>query len=365
MAGIYLHIPFCPHRCTYCDFYSTTRLQDRGRYVDALVAELALRSDESSSEIATVYIGGGSPSTLETTDLEKIFEALYRYYSISPNAEITIEANPDDLTRLRLEEWSRQPVNRLSVGIQSFDDAQLQQLGRRHTADAARHCIAEAQQLGFDNISIDLMYGLPGQSAASWTYSIEQALALETQHISAYHLSYEPGTVMYGKRHLAIDEEQSVAFFLDLRHRLSAAGFKHYEISNFALPGYESKHNSAYWNGTPYLGLGAAAHSYDGQSRSWNVSDIDEYMQSVLTGRRPFESETLTETDRYNETVMLSLRTAKGLDMASIEHGRQNSLLQKAQVFIHRGLLCQKNNFLILTEKGIFVSDSVIRDLMD
>ena len=365
MAGIYLHIPFCPRRCSYCDFYSTTRLQDRERYVDALIGELALRQKECHERIRTVYLGGGSPSTLETPDLERLFDALLRYYDLEPDAEITIEANPDDLHLQRLKQWKQLPLNRLSVGIQSFDDGELQLLGRRHTAQAARNCIRQARQIGFENISIDLMYGLPGQQADTWNYSIGQALELHTQHISAYHLSYEAGTAMYRKRRQAIDEEQSVAYFLSLRHQLQAAGFEHYEISNFALPGYESRHNSAYWNGTPYLGIGAAAHSYDGNTRSWNVSDIDRYMQSIREGKRPFKSETLTMTDRYNETVMLSLRTAKGIDIQKIDKDKQASLLQKAQTFVQQGLLCQKNNFLILTEKGIFVSDSVIRDLME
>ncbi|MBO4370522.1 MAG: radical SAM family heme chaperone HemW [Paludibacteraceae bacterium] len=366
MAGIYLHIPFCPSRCSYCDFYSTTSLDKRHDYVQALVVEMKLRKNElANQQISTVYFGGGSPSTLDTESFQKLFDSLYNHFDIATNAEITVEANPDDLNKKRLEDWKSLPVNRLSVGIQSFNDEELRLLNRRHTAQTAIDCIHQARQSGFDNISIDLMYGLPIQTMETWISSIEEALRLQTQHISGYHLSYEPGTKMYRLRHKAVDEELSEKMFMELRHRLQQAGYYQYEISNYALPGRESKHNSAYWNGTPYLGLGAAAHSFDGNTRSWNVASIDRYIEALGRGDRLFEYEQLTDTDRYNERVMLSLRTAKGIDFQIFNKQKQTELAAKADKYVQNGLLCYKNNFLVLTEKGIFVSDSIIRDLME
>ena len=275
MAGLYVHIPFCKKRCLYCGFFSTTLLSRRKEYMDALLKEIETRRNEASEPIRTIYIGGGTPSTLEPTDIQ----AILRTIGIGQAEEVSMEMNPGDMNEQYLHQIKQAGVNRLSIGIQSFQDSLLQVLGRRHTAKQAIDAVHLAQQAGFDNISVDLMYALPGQTLELWQSDIEIALQLGIQHISTYGLMYEEGTALTKMVETgeieAIDEDTENAMYDYLCQRLKEAGFEHYEVSNFALPGYESKHNSSYWDGTQYIGVGAGAHSYIGHVRSWNPSDLD------------------------------------------------------------------------------------------
>ena len=296
MAGIYIHIPFCKSRCIYCDFYSTTCKEYIPKYIDALTRELVLRADYLQTggrlpDIGTIYIGGGTPSLLDTAYIHRMLDIIYKVYPVSEQAEITMEANPDDLTEKKIRELRLLPVNRLSMGIQTFDDEKLQLLHRRHRGKQAADTVRACQDAGFDNISIDLIYGLPRQTLANWEYDLERAIGLNTQHISAYSLTYEEGTPIWTMREkrtvTEADEELSLDMFKLLTDRLSAAHFEHYEISNFALKGFRSRHNSSYWEGIPYLGCGPSAHSFDGHSRQWNCVDLHTYINRVTSCHRP------------------------------------------------------------------------------
>ncbi|MDR1763585.1 MAG: radical SAM family heme chaperone HemW [Dysgonamonadaceae bacterium] len=375
MAGIYIHIPFCKKRCSYCDFFSSTDSGSKPLYVNALCRETALRADELEGQsIETVYFGGGTPSQLELSDFEQIFDALQRVFGsrFPKNQEITLEANPDDVNSFYISVLKQFPFNRISLGVQSFDDLELTFLNRRHNAKSALEAIGLLKSEGFDNISIDLMYGLPGQSLQSWQKSLEQAVNTGVQHISAYHLTYEQGTPLYrllqaGKISPA-DEETSLAMFEMLIDSLSAAGFEHYEISNFALPGFRSRHNSSYWNGAHYIGLGASAHSYNGRRRQWNASSLAKYVDAVNSGCRCEDYELIDEKTAYNDFVMTRLRTAEGISPEGAESlfGKPAAdyCLSKAGKFITRGLLTMTDGHLRLTKKGIFLSDGIICELM-
>ncbi|MDR2692160.1 MAG: radical SAM family heme chaperone HemW, partial [Dysgonamonadaceae bacterium] len=284
MAGIYIHIPFCRKRCVYCDFVSSTHSEMKDAYVDAVCKELEIRQDYLQNEkIETIYFGGGTPSQLNAEDFEKIFRSLSPY-AFCPSPEITLEANPDDLTPVYMDSIRPLPFNRVSVGIQSFNDEELKFLNRRHNAETAIRSVRRLQEKGFANIGVDLMYGLPGQNEAVWRETICRAKTLSVQHISAYHLTYEEGTPLYNSMQKGlirpVEEEMSVRLFEVLMDEMAEAGFEHYEISNFAQAGYRSKHNASYWTGTHYLGVGAAAHSYDGPSRQWNVASVRKYIES-------------------------------------------------------------------------------------
>lgn len=373
MAGIYVHIPFCKQRCSYCAFYSTTLYNIKDKYVDALCTELRERSNYAGSEpIDTIYIGGGTPSTLTIEQLRKITDTIYATYTIANEPEVTIECNPDDLTPEFLSRLRSLPFNRISMGIQSFDDAQLKRLGRRHNADKARAAVANARAAGYNNISIDLMFALPGSTANSWQRDLESAITLRPQHLSAYNLMYEEGTPLHRALHrgdiLEASEEENIQQFHLLIRTMKNAGYRHYEISNFALPGYESRHNSSYWNDTSYIGCGAAAHSYNGESRQWNIADIKEYIKGVETGKQNFEFEHLSEEERYNDAILTRLRTADGIPIKWMQEKfsakLNNHLLRTAEKEIATGNLKREYERLILTEKGIFVSDAVIRELI-
>ena len=373
MAGLYIHIPFCRQRCSYCAFYSSTLYNIQQKYVDALCKEIALRKEYAGNQpIGTIYLGGGTPSTLTMEQLESIFGTIYSHYPIAPNPEVTIECNPDDLTPEFLTALRRMPVNRISMGIQSFNDAQLKRLGRRHTAEAARQAVANARAAGYSNISIDLMFALPGSSRAEWQETLDAAIALRPEHLSAYNLMYEEGTPLYrdlkeGKV-TELSEEENLEQFSMLINSMKAAGYRHYEISNFALPDRESRHNSSYWNDTPYIGCGASAHSYNGTSRQWNIADIKEYIKGVKNGTLNFEIEHLSEEERYNDAILTRLRTADGLPLAWMKEkfcDRLNTyMLHAAEKEIALGNLKEENGHLSLTEKGIFISDAVIRELI-
>ena len=372
MAGIYIHIPFCKSRCAYCDFYSTTLLVHRQAYTEAVCRELSYRSHELQGEtIETIYFGGGTPSTLHKEDFEKIFRAI-EAFDCQPH-EITLEANPDDLTEEYIKELRTLPFNRISIGIQSFHDHTLRLVGRRHTATQAIEAVKRCQHHGLANISIDLIYGLPGESLHDWEYSLQQAIALGVPHISAYHLTYEEGTRLWKMREqgkaLPIDEEQSVKAFELLRSKLIAAGYEHYEISNFALPGQHSRHNSSYWEGIKYMGIGPGAHSYDGRCRRWNLSDITEYIATTENCDVPHEIETLTTEERYDERIITELRTAQGINLQtlSIDFGDKyyRYCLHCATPYIKRGqLVLTDNQQLRLTPESILISDAIMRDLM-
>ncbi len=372
MAGIYIHIPFCKQRCLYCAFYSSTLHSKQQEYCDALCREIIMRRNYIIGIIDTVYFGGGTPSTLTREQLQKILGTIKENYRLSPSAEITIEANPDDLTPEYLATLRSLSFNRLSMGIQSFDDAQLKAIGRRHTAERARQAVKDARTAGFENISIDLMFALPSSTSAQWQESIKQAIELRPTHISAYNLTYEEETPLYralqqGKIE-AVDEEENLKQFEILIEQLAAAGYRHYEISNFALPGYESRHNSSYWHDIPYLGCGAAAHSYNGESRSWNISDIKTYIEGINNGAPFSEVEQLTTAEQYNDAILTRLRTADGVpsDWMRKKFGDKltDYMLRNAAPHIVAGRLKEQQGHLILTRKGLFVSDAIIRDLI-
>lgn len=372
MPGIYLHIPFCKQRCRYCAFYSSTMHNLQHRYIAALCREIAERNHYIKGNIDTIYFGGGTPTSLTDEELSEIFETINRHYNLGYNPEITLEANPDDLNYEYIQMLRRFPINRLSIGIQSFNDRQLSALGRRHNAERAKKAVTDAQNAGFENISIDLMFALPSSTIEEWNNDINSAIALQPKHISAYNLTYEEGTPLYqsmqqGKT-TPIDEELNIAQFELLIERLNDTGYNHYEISNFAKPGYESRHNSSYWEDIPYIGCGAAAHSYNGTSRQWNVADIEQYITGVENGNMNFEEEQLSKTEKYNDAILTRLRTAKGVPTQWITEnfGKDfcKQLLIIAQKHIACGNLTEENGNIKLTTKGIFISDYIIRDLI-
>ena len=352
MAGLYIHIPFCKKRCLYCDFFSTTQLEKREAYVQALIRELKERKDETGEPIRTVYIGGGTPSTLSIESMIGINQHLHSTFI----GEYTVEVNPGDVTKEYLEGLRSLGVNRLSMGVQSFDDRLLLLIGRRHTAQQAIEAVKTAQEAGFENISIDLIYALPTQTMDRWKADIETALSLGVQHISSYGLMYEEGTALTkmveNGQIEAIDEDTENAMYDVLCARLKEAGLVHYEVSNFALPGYEAQHNSCYWDHTPYIGIGAGAHSLVGRVRSWNVSDVDAY----IAGTYKRESETLTDEEWYNEQLMLGLRTCKGV---------AKSLIRKdISAYVEQGLLREEGEKVVATQEGIHILNRIIEDLM-
>ena len=360
MAGLYIHIPFCKKRCLYCDFFSTTQLARRKEYVEALLKEIAMRRNEASEPIQTVYIGGGTPSTLDAADIEKIIRAV----GLQEAEEVTMEMNPGDATREYLRALRQTGINRLSIGIQSFQDELLQLIDRRHNAQQAIDAVRMAQEVGFDNISVDLMYALPTQTMAQWEADIETALSLDVQHISSYGLMYEEGTaltkMMENGELEAIDEDTENTMYDRLCERLKQAGFVHYEVSNFALPGREAKHNSNYWNGTPYIGVGAGAHSYIGKVRSWNPDDLDTYIQGMNDGSLKRESETLSDEDLYNEQIMLGLRTSKGCRLSPSVDRRLTVGKLREKEWIRE----TEDGRIVATQKGLHVLNQIIEELM-
>ena len=368
MAGIYIHIPFCRSRCIYCGFYSTTGLELRQRYVDAVCREMVLR--DKWPTIDTIYLGGGTPSQLTIEQLRQIFDALYIYNKVSDEAEVTIEVNPDDVTEAFAEGLQTLPVNRVSMGAQTFNDERLKFLHRRHTAAQVGEAVQQLRAIGIQNISIDLMYGFPGETLSDWQRDIDCAIAPNVDHLSAYCLTIEEGTPLYQMMHKGdcsptnLDEELERKMYETLIDKLEAAGFEHYEISNFARPGFHSRHNSSYWNNTPYIGLGAAAHSYNGNTRSWNVADIHQYIEGMERGERLFDFEVIEGDTRYNDIVTVALRTREGMDLALLTDAYRDYCLKNARRFIDDGLLKTQDNHLSLTRKGLFVSDMILAELV-
>ena len=362
MAGIYVHIPFCKSRCRYCDFFSTTQLERRELYIDALINEWqTYQSKWSRQEIQTLYLGGGTPSLLSIESLHKLLHSIMN--SINPDTiqEITLEANPGDITADKIQAWRAIGINRLSIGIQSFNDRLLQLVGRRHNAKQAIQAVRTAQAEGINNISIDLMYALPTQSMEEWQADIELALELNVPHISSYGLIYEEGTslsqLLEQGRITAIDEEVEMRMYDQLVDQLTQHGYEHYEVSNFSLPGRHSKHNSSYWKDIPYLGLGASAHSYDGKKRWWNVANIDQYITLAMSHSLTPEQEIIGKEERHMELVMLGLRTSEGVKCSTVN-------MSKAQTYISQGLLQIKGENLIATTKGYHIINRIIEDLV-
>lgn len=373
MAGIYIHIPFCKTRCAYCDFYSTTQTSLRERYIQALCRELELRNGYlQGHHVHTVYFGGGTPSQLRPTDLERIFGLLYKVYGLEQCTEITLEANPDDLTDDYVAALARLPFNRVSMGIQTFHAPTLRLLNRRHTAAQAVAAVNRLRRAGIRNISIDLIYGLPGETQERWEADLRQALSLDVEHISAYLLTYEEGTPLYRMKQQGqvqeADEDSCLCFFTTLMDTLAANGYEHYEISNFCKPGFHSRHNSSYWQGTPYLGCGPSAHSYNGQTRSWNTPSIDRYLAGIDSGQPASDTERLSLHTRYNEYIMTRLRTRQGASLNTLRQDFGQSLtdycLHAAAQHLAANRLETTNGYLRLTRQGIFVSDDILSDLM-
>lgn len=373
MAGLYIHIPFCRTRCIYCDFYSTVGEELQGRYVDALLREWAMRRDELRGErVETVYIGGGTPSQLPPVLLHRLFDGLCREIDFAACTEVTFEANPDDMTAGYAAELATLPINRISMGVQSFSDDDLRFLRRRHTATQAIEAVARCREAGFSRINIDLIYGLPGQTPHSWQENLNRALSLDLPHISAYNLIYEEGTALDLLRRKGVvqecDEVLSERLFDMLVDTLIAAGYEQYEISNFALPGEYARHNTSYWTDVPYLGLGASAHSYDRVARRRNVASLHDYITRIENGVPTYETEQLDADTRYNDRVITELRTMWGLDLDAIAadfgEARRQYCLRMARRHIASGTLMRTANRLYITRRGLFVSDGIMTDLL-
>lgn len=373
MSGIYIHIPFCKSRCIYCDFFTSTNEVEMDNYVQALCREIINRKGEFSNEfVKTIYFGGGTPSRLHQFHFEKIFKTLTSNYSLASEVEITIEANPDDLSHEYVDMLSDLPFNRISIGIQSFNDDELKFLSRRHNAQTAIDAVRYCQQKGFKNISIDLMYGLPQQTLEIWESNLQQACQLNVQHISAYHLIYEDKTHLYSLLQAGkvnpVDEDSSLQMFEMLIDNLKQSNFQHYEISNFAKEGFLSQHNSSYWQGEKYMGFGPSAHSFDGEHRSWNVSSLPKYMEGVNNGKPDIEMEDIDVSKKYNEYIITRLRTMWGVnvDVLKAKFGDEfyNYFYKNAQKYINLNYLESVDSVVTLTRKGIFISDGIMSDLM-
>lgn len=372
MAGIYIHIPFCKSRCIYCGFYSTTLLDLRKKYINAVCREMELRKNYIREPFSTIYLGGGTPSLLDEAELTKLFLYINNVYDVDRNAEITMECNPDDITPEFTNMLSRLPINRVSMGAQTFADSRLRLLHRRHNSDEVKHAVKLLREAGIKNISIDLMFGFPDESLSQWKEDISAALALNVEHISAYSLMYEEDTPLWKMLDTGkvkeIDEELSLTMFKELVCQLTDAGYEHYEISNFARTGYRSRHNSSYWHQVPYIGLGAAAHSFDLNSRQWNVADLKLYIEEINNGIIPMEREELDNDTTFNDIITTALRTSDGIDLNAMETrlGKRyrNTLISAAGKHIEQGLLEIRHDRLRLTSEGIFISDMVMSDLM-
>ncbi|HOJ66374.1 MAG TPA: radical SAM family heme chaperone HemW [Paludibacteraceae bacterium] len=373
MAGIYIHIPFCIQRCSYCNFFSVVSINLVNEVINAIIKELSIRKDYLKNEpVQTIYFGGGTPSLLTIQQIEKLLNTVYTNFPVEQNAEITFEANPDDLTKNYLFDLKEVGINRLSIGIQSFDDDKLKILNRRHNATQAHEAVREAQKAGFSNISIDLIYGLPFQSLDEWETDLDKAFSLSIQHLSAYGLTFEEKTLLSKQKEKKIiepaDEELMIKMYELLLEESSKKGFDAYEISNFSLPGFYSRHNSSYWNQTPYLGVGPSAHSYNGISRQWNVAAIQKYTEGILKNSSFYEQEILSLEDRYNEYVLLGLRTKNGINIDALEQNFGTELkdfcLENIKTFIDNEKAYRCGSFLRLNTKGKLISDTIIAQLM-
>jgi oxygen-independent coproporphyrinogen III oxidase len=373
MAGIYIHIPFCKKLCSYCDFYHIIAQSENKTFLDALVKEAAIRREYIGNEIvSTIYIGGGTPSVLNPAEIGTILENIGKIFSLHEKCEITIETNPDDIDTVYLDAIKDYGINRISLGIQSWRDSDLKFLNRRHNACQAADALTKTINAGFGNVSIDLIYGIPGMKLSDWSSNIDISLSYDINHLSAYHLTYESGTVLNKMKEKGlvteIDEDESNAQFNLLIDKTQTAGFVQYEISNFSKPGYISVHNSNYWKQVNYLGLGPSAHSFNGYSRQWNIRDVRKYIKAVNSGSGFFEKEELDKKTRFNEYIMTSLRTMWGVDLDYVENifdkEGYDYIVNIAGKLIDYGMIKQENNTLILTNQGKMISDNIISELM-
>ena len=371
MSGIYIHIPFCKQACHYCDFHFSTSMKKKVEMVLALAKEMELRKDEFKNEVVeTIYFGGGTPSVLSIDDIRFLIHSVYQNYNVVENPEITLEANPDDLDEETILQFANSPINRLSIGIQSFFEDDLQLMNRAHNLEEAKKCLAFATQ-HFDNISIDLIYGMPNMSNEKWLQNIETALSFNIPHISSYALTVEPKTTLHKMIKSGtisnIDDDLAQQHFHILIDKLQENGFVHYELSNFGKPDYFSKNNTAYWLVKKYIGIGPSAHGFNGKSRSWNVSNNSLYLKTIAENKVPSEIEILSKTDQYNEYIMTGLRTIWGVSLERIETEFGSSYLeylhQQAEKYISDNLLTVENNILKTTKKGKFLSDGIASDL--
>ncbi len=373
MSGIYIHIPFCKQACNYCDFHFSTSLQNKEALVKSILSEIDLRLNYLQDKtIETIYFGGGTPSLLSEKETFLILEKIYKLYNVSKNAEVTLECNPDDLSDEKLKELKRLEVNRLSIGLQSFNEEELIWMNRAHTAKESESSVKHAQDRGFENITIDLIYGSKFSNLTNWKKTLDKAIALDVKHISSYNLTIEDKTKLghdlKSKKETAIDDEKSSELFLEMIDRLEKNNFIHYEISNFGKEGFFSIHNSNYWKGAHYLGLGPSAHSFDGSSRQWNVSNNNLYIKHVTEKKDSyFEREVLTEKERFNEYILTSLRTIWGVDLNYLKANFNNdfvkAFLQQVETYVKNETVVVKDTTYTLTEKGKLLADKIASEL--
>lgn len=370
MAGIYVHVPFCRRACHYCDFHFTTNLKNQGELVEALIKEITLRKEYLNGEpIETIYFGGGTPSLLSNLELERILNSVSALNSIASNAEITLEANPEDLTEEKLQALHSMGINRLSLGTQSFINSELKWMNRMHTSVQAAKAIGLAQRIGFDNISIDLIFGLPDQTLKDWKHNLKVALDIGVQHISSYGLTVENRTVLSNQIKKGLqappNDELAIRMFEMNMEVFPENGFEHYEVSNFAREGFISRHNSSYWKGVPYLGIGPSAHSFNGKTRQWNVRSNAAYIEAISSGKSYSETEELTVTDRLNELIMIGLRTKWGISKSEIENVRPVSwqhLLSAIPELETENFILESDN-IRLSKKGMLMADRLASEL--
>jgi oxygen-independent coproporphyrinogen-3 oxidase len=371
MAGIYIHIPFCKQACHYCDFHFSISLAYKGELLKALQQEIRLQKDFLNGQtIQTIYFGGGTPSLLEGEEISKLINVITDLHSVSSGAEITLEANPDDLEPKKLNALKQTPVNRFSIGIQSFFDQDLTWMNRAHRSNEAESSVKRAQDAGFENITVDLIYGYPLLTDQKWKFNLDKVFQLQVPHASAYSMTVEPRTALASliknRKQAPMNEEQSSEQFMQLMEAMQGQGFEHYEISNFCKPGHYSRHNTNYWKGVKYLGIGPSAHSYDGQRRQWNIANNAKYIQAIEKKTIPAEIEILTEENRLNEYIMTSLRTQWGLNLGqlnSIAKGASDSLLKQAEAFLNKGWIDQNDQTIYLTQTGKLYADHIASEL--
>lgn len=371
MAGLYIHVPFCASKCIYCGFYSVVNQALEQDYIQSLHQEMELRKDYlKGAPIRTIYFGGGTPSLLSTDTLASLLEHIRKVFPLASEPEISLEANPEQLTAGYCRQLWSTGINRLSIGVQSFQDDVLRFMGRRHSGQEAIAAIENAVNAGFQNISIDLIYGVSERNDDRWQQDVETALSMPIQHLSCYALTPEENSILYkqiqSQKHAPVDDEQAARQYEQLLTALPHSALQHYEVSNFAIPGFESKHNSSYWNHTPYIGLGPSAHSFDGASRQWNPANIKQYLTQIAKGEDCEEREILSETDLYNESILLGLRTRNGLDLDQIAHQygeqRKEELLQYFTQSVNSDFYEQKESRLRLTEAGLWFADGIAAD---
>ncbi|TKC00216.1 radical SAM family heme chaperone HemW [Pedobacter cryophilus] len=372
MAGIYIHIPFCKQACHYCDFHFSTSLKYKDEMLQSIIKEIGLQQNYLGSQtIETVYFGGGTPSLLTGDEVSRIIEAIQTQYDLSKMPEVTLEANPDDLNLQKLREFRNTSINRFSIGVQSFFDEDLKWMNRAHQANEAESAIKRAQDFGFENITIDLIYGYPLLTDQKWEQNIQKAIQFQIPHISSYSMTVEPKTALANfintEKQKPLDDAQSAAQFQILMAELAANGFQHYEISNFAKPNQFSKHNTNYWKGVHYLGIGPSAHSFNGESRQWNIANNAKYLAELATKKIPFEMETLSLNDRFNEYIMTSLRTMWGIDLRKVNHDFdsqiKDKLLAAADEYLSKNWLAYADEKLILTQEGKLYADLIASEL--